>query len=65
MPYKNKEDDRRWHRDTMRARRGKLAHNAVARAQQADEPKLSSIFVTPAVTPLYVDADGNPVYEEG
>ena len=52
MPYKDKEEDKHWHRLAMRARRAEL--------------KLKSTVVTPDVTPKpssYIDADGNPVYD--
>lgn len=51
MPYKNKEQDRTWHKLKMRRARTIL--------------KLHSRFVTPDVTPkrVEVDADGNVIPE--
>ena len=44
MPYKEKAQDRQWHKIKMRERRARL--------------KLEGRFVTPSVTPQ-LDADGN------
>jgi len=46
MPYKDKEQDKQWHKVKMRERRARL--------------KLKGRFVTPRVTPA-IDADGNPI----
>ena len=49
MPYKNKEQNRTWHKLRMRQRRAML--------------RLEGRFVTPSVTPVRVDADGYPIPE--
>ena len=63
MPYRDKKQDRDWHRNKMRERRLRL--------------KLEGRFVTPSVTPNTsttkaiantgwqpeIDADGNIIYE--
>jgi len=48
VPYRDKEKDRRWHKEAMKRRR------AVAKRQ----------VVTPSVTPIEHDIDGAPIYDE-
>lgn len=55
MPYKDKGEDTKWHREKMRERRELL--------RLADElMKLNMGIVTPDVTPK-LDADGNAIPE--